>query len=115
MGTVTITASGFSALGASPPANWPPLTQVAFPVGGNPNGTKTYTINDADWLMLLTWVARSQFQATAGPPGQPAVAATPTAPQMLLAWLNIWINGTKQAVQQDNAVPAAVPPPIAVT
>lgn len=114
MGTLTITASGFSTLGASPPANWPSAT-ATFPAGGNPNGTKTYTVSDADWLSLLTWVASSQFQPTAGSPGQPGPPATPTAAQILLAWLAIWINGTKNAVQQYNTTPPVVPAPITVT
>jgi hypothetical protein len=106
MGTVTITAAGFANLGASPPANWP-SSRATFPANGSPNGTKVYTLNDADWLSLLTWVAASQFNPVGAP-------ATPTASQILLAWLAIWINGTKQAVQQYNTVPATVPPAIVV-
>lgn len=103
MGTLTITASGFSTLGVSPPANWP--NNVTFPAGGNPNGTKTYTVSDADWLSLLTWTAASQssLQGTALTP------STPTAAAILLAWLSIWINSTKSAVQQFNT-PVPVPP-----
>lgn len=112
MGTLTITAAGFSPLGASAPANWP--TQTTFPANGNPNGTKVYTISDADWLQLLAWVADSQFQAQSGGPGQPTVPATPTAQQILLAWLNIWASGTKQAIQQRNTQPAVMPPPITI-
>lgn len=103
MGTVTITASGFSNLGSSAPANWPP--GVTFPATGNPNGTKTYTINDADWLSLLTWTASSQFNS----------GNAPTAQQILLAWLQIWINGTKNAVSQYNTTPAVTPAPISIS
>lgn len=109
MGTLTITASGFSALGAIPPANWP-TGIVTFPASGNPNGTKTYTINDADWLTLLTWVAASQYDPRAT--GQPA-PATPSAPQILLAWVASWISGAKTAIQQFNTTPG-VPPTISI-
>jgi hypothetical protein len=108
MGTITITAAGFANFGASPPANWR-SSQATFPANGSPNGAKTYTINDADWLALLTWVAASQFQPTA------SVPATPTAPQIVLAWLLVWINGTKQAVQQFNTTPPGAPPPIGIS
>lgn len=109
MGTLTISASGFSNLGVQP-ANWP--SNVTFPANGSPNGTKTYTVNDADWMALLTWVAATQFGGGPGGFGVVTPPATPTAPQLLLAWLNIWINGTKAAVQQFNLVPATPPPPI---
>lgn len=107
MGTITITASGFSNLGSSAPVNWP-SAKATFPANGSPNGSKTYTISDADWLSLLTWVASSQFQVTGNSP------ASPTAPQILLAWLAIWINGTKEAVQQFNTTPAVVPATISI-
>lgn len=112
MGTLTITAAGFSNLGSSAPANWP--SDVTFPASGNPNGTKTYTVNDADWLALLTWVADSQFKGTSSGPGQ-VTPATPTAAQILLAWLAIWINGSKSAVQQYNTAPPQVPAPIGIS
>ena len=109
MGTLTITASGFSTLGASAPANWP--NTVTFPASGNPNGTKTYTINDADWLALLTWTAASQpsVQGTAQTP------STPTPGAILLAWLAIWANGTKSAVQQFNTAAPVAPAPITIS
>lgn len=122
MGTLTITAAGFASLGASPPANWP--SNVVFPAGGNPNGTKTVTVNDADWLQLLTWVAASQtaelqtllgvVQQQGPGGGAPAAPLTPTAQQILLAWLAIWFAGTKTAVQQFNVTPPTVPPPISI-
>lgn len=112
MGTLTITASGFSNLGASSPSNWP--SNVTFPANGNPNGSKSYTVNDADWLSLLTWMASQQQGQIQGVTGAPAVGQplAPTAAQILLAWLQIWINGTKASVQQFETVPAVVPPPI---
>lgn len=109
MGTLTITASGFGNLSATKPTNWP--ATVTYPANGNPNGTKAYTISDADWLSLLTWTADGQpsLQGTVQAP------STPTAPAILLAWLLIWINGTKDAVQRFNTTPPVVPPAITVT
>lgn len=100
-GTLTCTAAGFANLGTVAPANWP--NGVAFPASGNPNGSKVYTISDADWLSLLTWTASSQSAA---------LAAAPTAQQILLAWIQVWANGTKGAIQQFNTIPAQVPAPI---
>ncbi len=102
MGTLSITASGFAALPVSAPANWP--AGIVWPGSGSPNGTKAYTINDADWIALLTWTASSQ-----------AVPVNPTAPQILLVWVQLWINGTRSAVQQFFTTPPSVPPTITVT
>lgn len=103
-GTLTITASGFSSLPATAPANWP--AGITYPASQSPNGTKTFTISDADWQQLITWAASATITPnTATPP-------TPTAGQILLNWVNIWATGTKQAIQQYNAVPASVPPAI---
>jgi hypothetical protein len=111
MGTLTISAAGFAVLGSTPPANWPP--DVTFPAGGNPNGTKVYTWTDADWLRTMTWIAASQpqFRPTGNPPsgGHPT---TPTAQQILLAYLQVWINGTIQSEQQYSTKPAQPPTPI---
>jgi len=113
MGTLTITAAGFSVLGASAPPNWP--SNVTFPATGNPNGTKTYTINDVDWLALLTWVAASQLNGIESITGTTTLPQTPTAAQLLLAWLLIWTNGTKSAVQQYNIPAVVVPAPITIS
>lgn len=114
MGTLTITAAGFSNLGATAPSNWP--SNVAFPANNSPNGTQVYTVDDADWLSLITWMASQQQAQIQGITGAPAAGQplTPTAAQILLAWLNIWINGTKVAVQQFETVPAVVPAPISI-
>lgn len=107
-GTITITASGFATLPASAPPGWP--STVTWPGSQSPNGTKTYTITDANWQSLLTWVAASQgsIQGTTTSP------STPTAPQILLAWLQIWVNGTIIAVQQYFTTPASPPTPIVI-
>ena len=110
MGTVTVTSATFAALPGTAPANWP--SDVVYPAGANTNGTRTVTVSDGDWLMLLTWLAASQPQFR---PVAPATQSTPTGGQLLLAWPNVWINGTKQAVQQFHTVPAVVPPPISMT
>lgn len=112
MGTLTITATGFSNLGASAPANWP--TNVTFPASGSPNGTKTYTVDDADWLTLLTWVANSQLSNIESVTGTTSIPQVPSAAQLLLAWLLIWINGTKSSIQQANTTPPVVPAPITI-
>jgi hypothetical protein len=106
-GTVTITGAGFANLPASPPAGWP--ANVVWPGGGSPNGTKAYTISDADWLILLTWVASANPQLATVPPQTP-----PTAPQILLAWVQNWINGTISAVQQYHTAAPVPPPPISI-
>jgi hypothetical protein len=106
MGTMTITAAGFTALPANPPANWP--SDVTWPAGGSANGSKVYTWSDADWIRLLTWVASSQSQFRSGG-GQPT---TPTAAQILLAYVQSWVNGTITAEQQFSTKPPTPPPPI---
>lgn len=98
MGTVTITAAGFSATPAAAPANWP--AGVAWPGAGSPNGSKAYTISDADWVRILTWAAATQ-----------SVGPTPTLGQILLAWVAIWATGTIQAVQQHFTAPATLGTP----
>lgn len=113
MGTLTVTASGFSNLGASAPADW--SANVTFPANGSPNGTKTYTVSDADWLSLLTWMASAQQSQIGGVVAPVNGVYSPSAAQILLAWLNIWINGTKSSVQQFKTQPAVVPPPITIT
>ena len=107
MGTLTITASAFSALPAQAPANWP--AGITWPGAGSPNGTKSVTISDAAWIELLTWTAASQFTPNLVTP------LTPTAPAILLAWIQIWINGTISAVQQFFTTPPVVPPGITIS
>jgi hypothetical protein len=108
MGTMTITAAGFATLGSTPPANWP--SDVVFPTGGNPNGTKVYTWTDADWQRTMTWIAASQPQFR--PPIGSSTPTSPTAAQILLAYLQVWINGTVSAEQQFSTKPPQIPPPI---
>lgn len=104
-GTLTVTAGGFSTLPASAPAGWP--ATVTWPGSTSPNGSKVYTISDADWVKILTWVAASQTSIQ----GTVTTPSTPTAPQILLSWLQIWVNGTVSAVVQYFTTPAVPPAP----
>jgi hypothetical protein len=110
MGTFTVTATGFTTLGATPPADWP--SDVTWPAGGNPNGTKSYNWSDPDWVRTLAWIAALQPQFR---PTPPATQTHPTAQQILLAYVQSWINGTITAEQQFGTKPPTVPPPITPT
>lgn len=99
-GTLVITASGFSNLPATAPAGWP--ATVTWPGSQVPNGSKTYTISDADWIKIITWTAASQASVQ----GTAAVPSTPTAGAILLAWVQIWASGTISAVSQYFTTPA---------
>ena len=54
-------------------------------------GTKTYTLSDADLQAVLDW-AKTSF-----PPAQ--LPDTRTNGQVMLAWVQSWINGSKDAVK----------------
>lgn len=72
------------------------------------NGSKSYTVTDADIQKVIDWAATTYGQK----PGPGVPAPTPLTPQQaLLAWVNSWIQGTKDAVQRFKTVPAVVPPP----
>lgn len=107
MGTLTITSSGFAATPASAPAGWP--AGITWPASATVNGTKTYTINDADLVSLLTWAAATTITPNLVTP------PTPTALQVLVNWLQIWVNGTKNAVQQFFTPVVAAPSQITIT
>jgi hypothetical protein len=109
MGTLIVTASGFSNLPASAPTGWP--ATVTWPGGASPNGSKTYTINDADWVKVLTWTTVSQASLQ----GTIATPSTPTPQQILLGWLQIWIGGTVSAIVNLFTVPAVPGPPPVIT
>lgn len=108
MGTVTVTTAGFSNLPATAPAGWP--SYVVYPANAAMNGSHSYTVNDADWLRLIQWTAASQFQS-----GTPSAPATPSALQILLAWVQILWGTTQMSEQQYSKTPPVVPPPIGVT
>lgn len=68
------------------------------------NGTKNYTISDADLQILLNW-AQNYFVSS--------LPASPTNQQILLAWIQWWIDLTKKNIQQANLV-TTIPPAITV-
>ena len=105
MGTLIITAGGFSVLSATPPPNWP--ATVTWPGSTSPNGAKTYNISDADWVKILTWTASSQASLQ----GTVAAPSTPTPGQILLAWLQIWTTGTIDAIVRFFTPPVVPPAP----
>lgn len=80
------------------------LNGSALP-GLTTNPSKSYTVSDADLQQVLNW-AQSAFFAT-----QPSSAPAPTNPQIMLAWVQNWVNGTKNAVVQFNTAPPVPPPP----
>lgn len=88
MSTITISLSGSAITGLT----------------GNPS--KVYTVSDADLQSLLNWAAASYVSVL--PP-------TPTNQQILLAWIQGWVNATKTAVQQFETPPPTVPPVITLT
>lgn len=117
MGTLTITAAGFANLPATPPDNWP--ANVTYPTDQSPNGSKDYTITDADWQSLLTWVASTQSLAIGQTMGTPQNKSnpvlTPTAAQILLTWLQVYlVNPTVAGIQQFNMPPPVIPEPISM-
>ena len=81
------------------------MATITFSVTGSTvvTGTKSYTINDTDTQSVLSW-ATSAFASQ--------LSTAPTNQQILLAWIQGWINGTETAVQQFQTLPPVVPPPI---
>jgi hypothetical protein len=112
MGTMAITSSGFANLPAQPPTNWP--DNITWPGGGNINGTKTYTISDADAQQILSWIATTYNQTLIEGKAPPPPFTVP-ALQIYVAWLNGFMAATTDSVQRQQYVPAAPPPPISIT
>ena len=69
------------------------------------NGSKSYTVSDADTQAVLNW-AEVAFAASLPQPPQ-----SPTNTQILLAWVQSWINGTRDAVTVQNTVVTPGTPP----
>jgi hypothetical protein len=113
MGTLAITSSGFAAMPGTAPPGWP--ANIVWPAGGSINGTKTFTISDADAQQMLAWIAwRYNAQLTGD--------ALPTAPpvsisaiQIFLVWLNGWMDATTDATQHYHTPAPVVPPPISIS
>ena len=110
MGTLTVTTAGFANSAATAPADWP--ANLVYPANAVVNGTKTYTISDADYGKMLSWAANAnnaQLVGTNTPP------VTVTGLQVLVSLVQNWVNGMIQAVQVHNTVPAQQPPPITIS
>ena len=104
--TVVITAGGFATWPVTAPVGWP--STLTWPPTGStsPNTARTLTINNADLISILTWVAAAN-QSTLCPASPPCSV---TGAQLLSDWLQMSIViGTKQAVQQFQT-PAPAPP-----
>src|SRR6516225_8573995 len=106
MGTLTVTTAGFANTAATAPPDWP--ANLVYPANAVVNGTKAYTISDADYGKMLSWAANvnnSEIIAAAPPPtGIPPVYSV-TGLQVLLSLVQNWVNGMIQAVQVHNTVP----------
>jgi hypothetical protein len=110
-GTLTVTTAGFAALPATAPSGWP--SNLKWPGGGAVNGTKSYTINDTDYQLMLVWAANAnnaQIIAQLTPPAPYTV----TGLQVLVSLVQNWVNGMIQAVSVQFTTPAQPPPPISI-
>ena len=110
MGTVQITSTGFAALPGTPPKNWP--TNIVWPGGATFNGSKSYTISDADAQQIFSWIAttyNAQLVGTNPPP------VSVPALQIFVAWLNGFMQATTNSVQQQQITPAVTTPPISIS
>ena len=111
MGTMAITSSGFANLPAQVPKNWP--ANIKWPSGGNINGTKNYTISDADAQQILAWIGETYNASLIAGKPEPPPYTVPAIP-IFLAWLDGFMKATTDAVQRQQYVPAAPPPPISI-
>jgi hypothetical protein len=108
-GTVTITSAGFAALPATAPPGWP--ANLTWPPTGGINGSKAFTISDADLLQIIAWIAanyNAQLVGTNTPP------VTVPAVGIFLAWIQGFMNATTNSVQQYHTTPAVAPPPVTI-
>ena len=114
-GTLTVTTAGFANTPATAPSGWP--SNLEWPNGQTVNGTKTYTISDADYQQMLVWAANAnnaQIIAAAGPPTGTPPVYTVSGLNILLSLVQNWINGMIQAVAVQFTTPAQPPPPISI-
>ena len=115
-GTLTVTTAGFAALPATAPAGWP--TNLKWPGGGAVNGSKSYTISDADYQQMLVWAANANnAQVVAAVCPAPCTTPPPytvTGLQVLVSLVQNWVNGMIQAVSVQFTTPAQPPPPIVI-
>lgn len=106
MGTFTITASGFANLPATAPAGWP--EGLVWPGAVAPNGTKSWTVSDADWQKVVVWSANRNIVALGGNLQTPG---TPTIGQILVSFAQIFVDSVKDAVVRHFTPAPTVPPP----
>lgn len=102
MGTFTISASGFSTLPAAAPTNWP--SNLTWPGAVSPNGSKSWTVSDQDWVNVLVW-SSNQNAST--------LPATPTIGQILIAFAQLFVDMVKGGVVtlfQQPQPPQPLPP-----
>jgi hypothetical protein len=115
-GTLTVTTAGFATLPATAPSGWP--SNLKWPGGGAVNGTKTYTITDTDYQLMLVWAANANnAQIVAGVCPSPCGTPPPytvTGLQVLVSLVQNWVNGMIQAVSVQFTTPAQPPPPITI-
>ncbi len=79
------------------------------------NGSKSYTVSDVDIQSLLNWAASVyavQLAAQFNPSNTPGFV--PTNAQILLAWVQGFIDSTKASVQRFQTAAPTVPPPIVI-
>ena len=110
MGTVTITSAGFAALPATAPSPWP--TNLVWPASGSVNGSKAYTISDADIQQMLSWIAKEYNASLVGTSPPPVTVA---AVGYFLAWLQGFMQNTTHLVQTHMTPGPAPPPPISIS
>ena len=114
-GTLTVTTAGFANTPGTAPSGWP--SNLKWPGGQTVNGTKTYTISDADYQQMLVWAANAnnaQIIAAAGPPTGTPPVYTVTGLNILLSLVQNCVNGMIQAVAVQFTTPAQPPPPISI-
>ena len=78
---------------------------ISLSGSGVVNGSKNYTVSDADIQRVLDW-AKVAFASS--------LPTNPTNGQVLTAWVQSWVNGTKDAVQVQGRQ-TTVPTPIDIT
>jgi hypothetical protein len=68
------------------------------------SGGKDYTLGDNALLSILSWSQATYFPSS----------AAPTKGQEMVAWVDGWVNATKDSVQTFETTPPVKPPPIVI-
>jgi hypothetical protein len=82
---------------------------VSLSGSGVVNGNRSFTLSDAAVRKILDWAAVNYATALPQPPDPPA-----TDQQIMAAWVQGWINATRDAVQRHETTAPVVPAPIDV-